>query len=169
MPVARSQTARRGSAQTDCPRRNHSDDGGGTSTHASLVPTGLRFINEHFAIGGTLLLAYDDFGTENAVTYGIGPAARFYPSPATNWKPFLAASIAPEWQTFSIPSQPDANQTLLGIEGSFGLTRMLATHVGLDGELFYHHSHQTSKIAATSVSRNVDSYGLRFGLSVFID
>src|SRR5690348_6077925 len=78
--------------------RSHSDDGSSTSTHAALVPTGLRFMNDHLAIGGSAVLAYDDFGGGggHAVTYGIGPAARLYASTVTDWKPFIAASVAPE-------------------------------------------------------------------------
>jgi len=148
--------------------RSHVDVNNSTTTHAALDPTGLYFINSHLAVGGTINLGYDEFPNGHATTYGIGPAIRVYPSSSGAWQPFVAASFTPEWQTIVEPSPPDATSTLYGLEGSLGLTRMLASHVGLDGALFYNHQRGTSKRAASSASFNENNYGLRFGLSVFV-
>ena len=140
-----------------------------TTTHAGLDPMGLVFVNPHLALGGALTVGYDGLGGGgHAVTYGIGPAARYYPLTAAQWQPFAALSVSPEWQTISLEGSPNSHASLLAIDGSLGLTRMLATHVGLDGAFFYRHSKLTNGLPASRVSWTDDNYGLRFGLSVFV-
>ena len=139
-----------------------------TTTHAALDPTGLVFINQHLALGGELTFGYDDLGGGHALTYGIGPAARYYPLTAAQWQPFVAVSVAPQWQAINQNGFPNTHVSFLAIDGSLGLTRMLATHVGLDGAFFYRHATLTNLLPASRVSWTDDDYGLRFGLSVFV-
>jgi hypothetical protein len=148
--------------------RDRNSQAGGTTTHAALDPTGLRFVNAHLALGGAMVLGYDGFPEGRALTYGIGPAARYYPLAGAPWQPFLAVSVAPEWQSISQDGFPTNHISLLGADGSLGLTRMLATHVGLDGALFYRHQKQTNRTSSARVSWTEDDYGVRFGLSVFL-
>ena len=63
---------------------------------------------------------------------------------------------------------PDGHGSLLSIDGSLGLTRMLATQVGLDGAVFYRHARQTNRTPSSNISWTLDDYRLRFGLSVFV-
>lgn len=140
-----------------------------TTTHAGLNPTGLVFLNSHLALGGELALGYDGLGNGgHAVTYGIGPAARFYPMTTTAWLPFLAVTAAREWQRITLDGFPSSHASLVSIDGSLGVTRVLATHVGLDGAFFYRHSRITNQFPASPANWTQDDYGLRFGLSVFV-
>lgn len=148
--------------------RDRNSQQGATTTHVGLDPTGLVFVNSHLAIGAEIVFGYDELGDGHALAYGIGPAARYYPMAAAAWQPFVALSVTPEWQTITQTAFPNTRGSLLAIDGSLGLTRMLATHVGLDGALFYRHSQLTNRLPASSVSWTTDDYGLRFGLSVFV-
>lgn len=148
--------------------RDRNSEQGATTTHVALDPTGLVFVNSHLAVGGELVFGYDELGDGHALAYGIGPAARIYPLTAAAWQPFVALSVTPEWQTITRTAFPNSHASLLAIDGSVGLTRMLATHVGLDGALFYRHTHLTNRLPASQISWTEDDYGLRFGLSVFV-
>lgn len=140
-----------------------------TTTHAGLNPTGLVFLNSHVALGGELAVGYDGLGHGgHAISYGIGPSARFYPTTMTTWLPFLAVTAAPEWQRITLDGFPSSHASLLSIDGSLGVTRMLATHVGLDGAFFYRHSKITNQFPASPAKLTQDDYGVRFGLSVFV-
>lgn len=148
--------------------RDRNNQAGGTTTHAAVDPTGLVFINSHLALGGELAFGYDDLGGGHALTYGIGPAARYYPMTSVQWLPFVALSVFPEWQKITQDGVPSDHASLLAIDGSLGVTRMLATHVGLDGAFFYRHSKVANEFPPAPRHWTQDDYGLRFGLSVFV-
>lgn len=148
--------------------RDRNSQQGATTTHVALDPTGLVFVDSHLALGAAFLFGYDELGNGHALAYGIGPAARYYPMTGAPWLPFLALSATPEWQSVTGDGFPNTHSSLLAIDGSLGLTRMLATHVGLDGAFFYRHSKLTNRVTPTRISWTQDDYGLRFGLSVFV-
>jgi hypothetical protein len=45
---------------------------------------------------------------------------------------------------------------------------MLASHVGVTGEAFYQHQTKHQDVGQTSGTSRSYSYGVRFGLSVFV-
>ena len=49
-----------------------------------------------------------------------------------------------------------------------GLTRLVATHVGLTGEAYYTHLSNTIDLGSTTTSRASYDVGLRFGITVFV-
>jgi hypothetical protein len=53
-------------------------------------------------------------------------------------------------------------------DASAGLTQVVASRVGLTGEAFYTRRHSSGNFSGTDVKTNDTSYGLRFGLTVFI-
>lgn len=157
---------------------SHTDEADVTT--ASLAPFGLYFVAPHLALGGTLDLAYASshvqVGDSHTTLIGVEPTIRyFFGDLSGNLFPYLNASVGPSWEKFKIDgtgSSADGEQTTTGLEltGSAGLMRMLATHVGLTGELYYTHAHQSTDVSTTTsnITHNQNSYGLRFGISAFV-
>jgi hypothetical protein len=67
-----------------------------------------------------------------------------------------------------LPGLSDATNRIVSIDASAGVTRLVATHVGLTGEAYYGHLSNTVDIGSTSTSRGSYDVGLRFGITVFV-
>ena len=155
---------------------NHDESSDQTATSVRLSPTGLVFVRPRLAIGGALSLGYSSSSNASFKTYGLGPSIRYYfGDMAGQLFPFVNASVMPVWQKSSVksvsglPISPsDATNRIIAYDGSVGLTRLVATHVGLTGEAYY--ARLSSKIDAGSSTTNRNSYdvGLRFGITVFV-
>jgi hypothetical protein len=152
------------------------DDNSGNRTDLSISPSGLAFVTSHLAVGGSVLLGYGDGGGVQNTLFGVGPSARYYFSGANAvWLPFISATATPTWShsersgSSPAPSSLTSNSRVLSLDGSLGLTRLVATHVGITSEAFYTNSSLQSD--AGGVARSTDRasrYGLRFGVSVFV-
>jgi hypothetical protein len=93
--------------------------------------------------------------------------------------PFVSATVQPSWTKghfdvltitgtgTSTTSTIDATIHSTTIDGSFGLTRLLATHVGLTGEAYYTNNH-LSDDTPNARARTTSDYGVRFGLTIFV-
>ena len=158
---------------------NHDETTDQTRTSVSLSPTGLLFIRPRLAIGGALALGYSSAPNASFSTYGIGPSVRYYFGDMSGQLfPFVNASVIPIWQktnvknpTSGLPGLPgfsDATNRLVSFDGSAGLTRLVATHVGLTGEAYYTHLSNTLDLGSTTTSRASYDVGLRFGITVFV-
>jgi hypothetical protein len=161
----------------------HNDGVEGDVTHVSLQPTGLVFVTSRFAIGASVPLSYVDFGNSSghAYEFGLGPTARYYfAADTSHWLPFLSASVQPQWQnvhqrivvnTFPAgtvtESTVDFENRIVTADGSLGLTRLVAQHVGVTGELYYTHS-SIHAGEGSGGSRSTYDVGARFGLTVFV-
>ena len=148
-----------------------------TTTSFRLSPTGLYFVQPRLAIGGSLPFSYTSFSTGgHATVFGLGPSLRYYfGEPTGQLFPFISASVLTSWQNSQATSVIAGNRVtnevtsrLLSLDGSAGITRMLATHVGLTGEAYYTHSSSRAEIGASSLKQEGHDLGLRFGLTVFI-
>ena len=139
-----------------------------------LQPTGLRFIGSHLAVGGSVSLGYNSGSGGSAFAYGVGPSARYYfTGPGPEWLPFVSATISPQWQQSKheivvngVSQSVTSTMRYVAADGSLGITRMIATHVGLTGEGFVTRT-QLSSRSDLPGQRQYD-YGTRFGLSVFV-
>lgn len=158
---------------------SHTDDSGTGTTNVAFAPFGLYFFAPRLALGGTLDLAYGSSslaGNDTHDTFvGAEPTIRyFFGDPAGKLFPYLNASIGPSWDRFKVDGGPAGGEQTshgLDITGSAGLMQMLSTHVGLTGELFYTHVHQSTDVSSTTAStitRNRSTYGIRFGFSAFV-
>jgi len=163
--------------------RSHTDASDVDVTHVGIRPTGLVFLTSRFALGASLPLSYSHLSdpSGHSYSYGLGPAARYYFAADTSrWLWFVGAAVEPQWQKDSrqsiVVASPggvvstetfDTSNRLLTIDGSLGLTRLLAEHVGLTGELYYTHSELSGDISPRESLKSYD-VGARFGLTVFV-
>ena len=96
---------------------------------------------------------------------GIEPTIRyFFGDLPGKLFPYLNASIGPSWEKFKIDGATvGGEQTTHGLDitGSAGLMQMLSTHVGLTGELFYTHAHQSTDVVDYHVDHHAQSEHLR--------
>lgn len=156
--------------------RNHDDATDQSSTFARLSPTGLLFVRPRFAIGGALALGYSSRPGASFSTFGLGPSARYYfGDTGGQLFPFLSAAVIPVWQkshvttaSNGLPGLSDATNRIISFDGSAGLTRLVATHVGLTGEAYYTQINNTVDLGSTSQDRKSYDVGLRFGITVFV-
>ena len=156
--------------------RNHDDATDQTATFARLSPTGLLFVRPRLAIGGALTLGYSSTPAASFTAIGLGPTARYYFGDMTGQLfPFLSIAVIPVWQesnaknTFNgLPGLSDATNRIITMDGSVGLTRLVATQVGLTGEAYYTRIANKIDVGANSQTRNSYDVGLRFGITVFV-
>jgi hypothetical protein len=138
-----------------------------------LSPSALYFFRPRWAIGGSVDLGYSHSGIYKTKSLGVGPEVRFYPADLTDKTlPYLRASVRPSWLQAEVGSGRSSTRDLQS-DFAVGLTRLLATHVGLSGELFYTHlaSHFGDSGGAGGPPNpdiTTDSYGLRFGITAFV-
>ncbi|HSQ29823.1 MAG TPA: hypothetical protein VLN49_08235 [Gemmatimonadaceae bacterium] len=163
--------------------RSHTDASDADVTHIGIRPTALVFLTNRFALGASLPVSYSRLSNPSShiYSYGLGPAARYYfVADTSRWLSFVAASVEPQWQKQSsqnvVVASPggvvstetfDSSNRLLTIDGSLGLTRLLAEHVGLTGELYYTHSELSGDVSPRESLKSYD-VGARFGLTVFV-
>jgi len=129
----------------------HSNAGGNSTTAVSIAPFGLYFVADRLGIGGTLDFAHTSTDAGAAKSHdtviGAEPTIRYFFGDLTgNLFPYVNASIGPSWDRFKIESSGPASgdQTITAVDytGSTGLMWMMASHVGLSGEIYYTHHHR---------------------------
>lgn len=155
---------------------HNSTDGGPSVTNVSFAPFGLYFAADRLGLGGTLGIGYasghSGGGDSHDTFIGIEPTIRyFFGDPAGKLFPFVNASVGPSWERLRIEgggSSQEGTTHGLDFTGSVGLTRMLATHVGLTGELYYTTRHRSTDVGATTAKQDSQSYGVRFGFDAFV-
>ena len=154
--------------------RQHDQSSDETRSAFVVSPTGLVFATPHFALGASATLGYFTQTSGHSFSYGIGPRARYYLGGAATWLPFISGAVIPQWETTHQSASiggatPDLTSRLLMLEGSLGVTRLVATHVGITGEAYYQHESLDVDLNATSSPTDRSyNFGLRFGLSVFV-
>lgn len=143
-------------------------------TSFSLAPTALDFFTSRVAIGGVGLLSLAQTNGGHAYSWGLGPTVRVFPGdPSSLTLPFVSGSVIPEWATrHTTVSQgalnADVDTRVITLDGSIGVTRMLATHAGLTGEAYITHYDFRNTAAGSTSSSGTTHYGVRFGLTVFV-
>jgi hypothetical protein len=153
-------------------RQDNTLDQSTTTFHVS--PTALLFVKQGFAIGGVASLGYSTNPSSDFTTFGAGPSARYYfGDPAGRTFPFVSGTFLPLWQKSSRKGSAFATsnttERFTSIDGSVGVTQLLATNVGLTGEAYY--SHFDLKLSdAGPIPERQTSYelGVRFGIAVFV-
>jgi outer membrane protein W len=156
---------------------HHDETSDRTTTSLRFAPAGMLFVLPRLAIGATLPLSYSSDDGGHATSFGIGPSARYYfGDQAGKLFPFLGASVLPQWQNShrtsvginGSPVDVDGSNRVISIDGSAGLTRLIATHVGVTGEAYYTHMSSKTDVGSSTSSRDAYDVGLRFGLTVFL-
>jgi len=148
----------------------------GSQTNVSIAPSALGFIGNHFAVGGTVVGAYSKTSEGHTRAVGIGPSARYYfGTPTNGWLPFVSASVLPQWEHVSeVVVFPEGSAEALDgrdvvADGSFGLTRLVASHVGVTGEAYYTRTWVTANLGDVhEPTTHTTAYGLRFGITAFV-
>lgn len=67
-----------------------------------------------------------------------------------------------------VPTQVDSDSRNLAFDGSFGLTRILVPHVGATGEAYFTRITRSFSNPGPTRDYTTNSFGARFGLSVFL-
>jgi len=156
---------------------SHSNAGGASTTTVSFLPLGLYFVADRLALGGTLDLAHLSNSAGDArfhdTVIGAEPTIRyFFGDLAGNLLPYLNGAIGPsrEHSKSENNGTGSGEQTTTGLDltGSAGLMRLLGTHVGLNGEVYYTHRHVSRDLGAATFKSSTDNYGLRFGFNAFV-
>ena len=146
------------------------------SSFFQVAPTALALVTPNFAIGGMAGIGYTSNDNGHAWTYGIGPSARLFLGDVSSLTlPFLSASFFPQWNKTSIKTSSPVTVTgsedshRYAFDGSVGVTRMIATHVGLTGEAYFTHFEFSSELpTGSSVESSQNQYGIRAGLTAFV-
>jgi len=153
----------------------HGQEPGTSGTSVSLAPSALRFVTPHLALGTSLALSHSSSSSGHSNSVGIGPAVRyFFGDSASTLQPFVAGSVTLNrvslLSTINLGDTQlttDATQRALGYDGSIGLTKIIATNVGITGEAYYAHLH-LHMTPANDETRDSYSAGARFGFTVFV-
>lgn len=156
--------------------RTSSDASNNAQTSFSVTPTALVFVASRIAIGGSLGLGYAKNGDFKSSSFAVGPRAQFYlGDTASQWLPFVSGSVLPQWAssrtTAAISGTPtvvESDSFGLTLDASLGLTRLLASHVGATGEAYYTRRNAETESRGVSTDFTTNSFGLRFGLTVFL-
>jgi hypothetical protein len=168
-PIAKGSWIISGTASASSQHNEGSDQ---RVTIISLAPSGLYFVRPGLAIGGTVSLGYFDTPQATTKSFGIGPSARYYfGDVAAKTLPFVSATVAPTWQSTDPKASSSANSSTahgLQVEGTIGLTHLVATHVGITGEAFYEHQSFNGDIGTSHVTQSSYSFGVRFGITAFV-
>jgi hypothetical protein len=140
-------------------------------TSVSLAPSALYFVSPGLALGGSVILGYSDNPQVSSKSFGVGPSVRYYfGDKAAKTLPFLSATVEPVWQSNDPKSSTgqSTSSTNLLIEGTVGLTHLVASHVGITGEAYYDHLEFSSDRGDIHVDQSSYAFGLRFGITAFV-
>jgi len=152
---------------------HNGQDGVSEGTNFFLSPSGLYFVRPKLAVGGTVSASYSTGGGSTDKTFGIGPEIRYFAADLTDKTlPFVRATVRPLWGRFEVDALPNASSShQFQWEVGAGLTQLLATHVGLTGELYYNQTHAHFHNGGTTIIDSdvtSSSYGLRIGITAFV-
>jgi hypothetical protein len=149
----------------------HDDTSDQTVTSISLLPSALMFVHQGLAIGGAVSLGYFNTSSGSTKSYGVGPNIRYYFSdPTAKTLPYVSGTFAPSWSSSDPKSSTALSSTnhSIELEGAFGVTHLLATHVGITGEAFYDHFSIGTDAGPLHTNRTMYSIGARFGVTAFL-
>ena len=138
-------------------------------TAFGVGPSALVFVNSRLAVGGEGQLSLASTNLGHSTTWGLGPTARlFLGEPSERLLPFISATVRPEWE-HQFEGSLDFDERLLTVDASLGATYLLASHVGLTGEIYGTHFSVTDTSPGNSPSvPGSTHYGMRFGFTVFV-
>lgn len=140
---------------------------GSAETSISLSPSVLYFVRPHLAVGGSLTGAYDRRTPVTSTGFGIGPEVRYYDGALTDRTlTFIRASLVPTWEHFKTDQGVKADVTTWRSDFGAGIAQLIATHVALNGEVFYAKS--WARRPQIDDASSTSAFGLRFGLTAFV-
>ncbi|MGH7628945.1 MAG: hypothetical protein ACREOF_06070 [Gemmatimonadales bacterium] len=132
-----------------------------------LAPRVGYFLLRGLALNANLRYRHDAADAGSASGWGIGPGLTYYVSGLSGrLYPFVSGRTLFTWQRSSnaagvVIDRRHSTSWLL----STGVLVLLATHVGLTGELFYQHDQFTVEPGTNSA----ESYGLQWGFAIFVN
>jgi len=142
-----------------------------TVTSFGLAPTAMRLVIPRLAIGASFVGSYFKTGDQHGTLFGIGPLVHYYFGDADgSMFPFLGAGVSREWNNIHTTAggqsqDADANRT--AIELTAGLTKLIATHVGITAEAFWNKSSQKTEGFSEFSIKNHE-FGVRFSVTAFV-
>jgi len=148
---------------------SHSNVGGldNGSTAISLFPSVGYFFLPGFLVAVTLQYAHNSGNDNTSTRFGAGPRLAYYfGSGSATFHPYVAAEafIGSESRGFMGFTSSNGFSSW---RGAGGIALLLARNVAVTGEAFYGQIHSDAP-AALSSSYTSASFGLSFGLSLFL-
>ena len=139
-------------------------------TAISLFPSVGYFVLPGFVVAATLQYVHSSGnGYSSASTgFGAGPRLAYYfgKGPAT-FHPYVAAAALVGSESRGFMGSTSSNGWW-SWRGAGGIAFLLARNVAVTGEAFYGQIHYDLPDVIPSSSRTTDSFGLSFGLSLFL-
>ncbi len=150
-----------------------SQSGGGRTTTIAFNPDVMYFVSHGVAFGASLPLGYSRDPRYHSTTYGLGPEFRYYiGSGRGKIIPYIGASAVLSRTSYNVGAGPfgsyEYKLSSQTYEGVAGAAVSLARNVALTGEAYYHELHVSADPAAPPLALETNSFGVRFGLAVFI-
>ena len=138
------------------------------STAISLRPSVGYFFLPGFVVGATLQYAHSSGSGSTWTGFGAGPSLAYYFGKGSlSFHPYVTAAAL-----FGSDSQEFMGSTSSrgwwSWRGAGGIAFLLARNVAVTGEAFYGQVHYDVSGAGESLSQTSASFGLSFGLSLFL-
>ena len=138
------------------------------STAISLFPSVGYFVLPGFLVAATLQYAHSSGSGSTWTGFGAGPSLAYYFGKGSlSFHPYVTAAAL-----FGSDSQEFMGSTSSrgwwSWRGAGGIAFLLARNVAVTGEAFYGQIHYDLPDAVPSSSQTTDSFGLSFGLSLFL-
>lgn len=140
------------------------------STAISLFPSVGYFVLPGFVVAATLQYVHSTGnGYSSASTgFGAGPRLAYYfGNGSASFHPYVAAAALVGSESRGFMGSTSSNGWW-SWRGAGGIAFLLARNVAVTGEAFYGQIHYDLPDAVPSSSQTTDSFGLSFGLSLFL-
>lgn len=145
----------------------------GTAYRASVFNFGFQggyFITDKIMIG--LALSVDSKTAQREMIYSnlnVGPLCRYYIPLKGNLYLFGETSIA--YNSFLLPDyySVDFNMNGFTFSAGSGISTLLNKHIALESRIVYSQSARHTNIYGTNYSTNDTSFGMRIGITTYLD
>ena len=140
-------------------------------TAISLFPSVGYFFLPGFLVAATLRYAHSSGGSSTSTGFGAGPRLAYYfGKGSATFHPYVAAAalVGSDSPGFTGSNGSNGSNGWWSWRGAGGIAFLLARNVAVTGEAFYGQIHYDLPDVIPSSSRTTDSFGLSFGLSLFL-
>ena len=138
------------------------------STAISLRPSVGYFFLPGFVVAATLQYTHGSGSGSTSTGFGAGPRLSYYfGKGSSSFHPYVAGAAL-----FGSDSQEfmgsNSSRGWWSWRGAGGIALLLARNVAVTGEAFYGQVHYDVPVAGQNLSQTSSSFGLSFGLSLFL-
>jgi len=143
------------------------------STAISLFPSVGYFVLPGFVVAATLQYVHSSGNgySSSSTGFGAGPRLAYYfGKGSATFHPYVAAAalVGSDSPGFTGSNGSNGSNGWWSWRGAGGIAFLLARNVAVTGEAFYGQIHYDLPDVIPSSSRTTDSFGLSFGLSLFL-